>query len=57
MTRDQSKFLNLKEENGGRLILGNNASTRIVGKATINIENGKTKDKSSSYVEDIKKLS
>lgn len=33
MTRDQIIFLNIKEEYGGTIILGNNASTRIDKKA------------------------
>jgi len=34
MTKYQSKFLDLKEEDKGRVILGKNASTRTIGKGT-----------------------
>jgi hypothetical protein len=43
MTGDQNKFLILKEEKGGSITFGDNSSTRIVGKGTISLDNGKTK--------------
>jgi hypothetical protein len=39
MTRDQNKFLTLKEEKGGTITVGDNASTRIVGKGTVSLDN------------------
>jgi hypothetical protein len=43
MTRDHKKFLILKEEKGGSVTFGANASERIFGKCVVNIDNGKTK--------------
>jgi hypothetical protein len=54
MREDQSKFLTLKEEKGGNVTFGDNGSTRIVGKGTISLDNGKTKTPNALYVEGLK---
>jgi hypothetical protein len=43
MTWDHNKFITLKEEKGGNVTFGDNASTRIVGKCIVSLDNGKTK--------------
>jgi hypothetical protein len=43
MTGDKSKFLTLKEVNGGSVTFGSDATTRIAGKGTLSLNNGKTK--------------
>jgi hypothetical protein len=50
MTCDQKYFFTLKEEKGGNITLGDNASTRIVGKCIISIDNGKSKTQNVLYV-------
>jgi hypothetical protein len=55
ITRDHTKFLTLKEEKLGRVNFGDNFSTRIVGKCTISIDNGKTKTQNAMYFEGSKK--
>jgi hypothetical protein len=50
MTRYQTKFLTSKEEKGGSVTFGDNASTSIVGKGTIILDNGKTKTHNVLYV-------
>ena len=47
----QNKFITLKEEKGGNVTFEDNDSTRIFGKGTISIDNGKTKTKNVLYVE------
>jgi hypothetical protein len=42
MTGDQNKFLVLKEEKGGSVTFGDNASARIVGKGIVSLDNGNT---------------
>jgi hypothetical protein len=54
MTRHQNKFLTLKEEKGGSVTIGHNAYTRIVGKGSISLDNGKTKTQNVLYVEGLK---
>jgi hypothetical protein len=39
----QNKFLTLKEEKGGNVTFGDNVSSRIIGKATVSLDGGKTK--------------
>ena len=51
MTIDQTKFLILKEEKGVSVTFGDNASTRIVGKCIVSLDNGKTKTQNVSYVD------
>lgn len=51
MIEDQNKFIKLKEEDGYKVIFGNKVSTRIDGKGTINIDNGKNKAHNVLYVE------
>jgi len=43
MKRDQNMFINLKEIYGGKLILGNKYSTKVIGKWIVIIDNGMTK--------------
>jgi hypothetical protein len=54
MTGDQTKFLTLKEEKGGRVTFGDNGSARIVGKGIVSLDNGKTKTHNALYVEGLK---
>jgi hypothetical protein len=55
MIGNNNKFFILKEEKGGSVTFGNNASARIVGKGTISLDNGKTKIQNVMYVEGLKK--
>jgi hypothetical protein len=43
MTGDKSKFLTLKNVDGGSVTFGSDATARIVGKCTLILNNGKTK--------------
>ena len=43
MTIDKNKCLSLEEDKGVSVAFGNNAPTRIMGKGTIILDNGKTK--------------
>jgi hypothetical protein len=43
MTGDKSKFLNLKEVNGGNVTFVRDATTRIAIKGTLSLNNGETK--------------
>lgn len=54
MTRNQSKLIKIKEEDRGKVILRNNASRRIAGKGTIDINNGRTMDQNVLYLEGLK---
>ena len=51
---DHNKFLTLKEEKWGNVTFGDNSSTRIVGKGTVSIDDGKTKTQNVLYVEGLK---
>jgi hypothetical protein len=51
MTGDKNKFHTLKEVNEGSVTFGDNATTRIDGKGTLSLDNGKTKTKNVLYVE------
>jgi hypothetical protein len=51
---DHNKLIILKEEKGGNTTFGDNASTRIVGKGTISLDNGKTKTYNILYAEGLK---
>jgi hypothetical protein len=55
MTRDQNKFLTLKEEKGGNITFGLNNSTRIVGKCIVSLNDGTTKTQNFLYVEGLKR--
>jgi hypothetical protein len=54
VTGDQTKFLTLKEEKGGSVTFGDNASGRIVGKGIVSLDNGNTKTQNVLYVEGLK---
>jgi hypothetical protein len=54
MTGDQKKIIILKEEKGGSVTFGDNASARIVGKGTISLGNGNIKTYNVLYVEGLK---
>jgi hydroxymethylpyrimidine/phosphomethylpyrimidine kinase len=43
MTGDKSKFLTLKEVNGGSVTFGSDVTARIARKGTLSLNNGKTK--------------
>jgi hypothetical protein len=55
MTRDQNKFITLKEEKGDSVTFADNASARIVGKGIVSLDSGKTKTQNVLYVEGFKK--
>jgi hypothetical protein len=50
MAWDQTKFLTLKEEKGDNVTFGDKASTWIVGKCIVSIDNEKTKTHNVLYV-------
>jgi hypothetical protein len=50
MTGDRDMFLTLKKERDGSVFLGNNDSTKIIGKDTVKIGNKNTKAKNSLLV-------
>jgi hypothetical protein len=54
MTRDQKKFITLKEEKGGNVTFGDNGSARIVGRGIISLDNGRAKAQNVLYVEGLK---
>jgi hypothetical protein len=54
MIGDQNKFLTLKEEKGSKITFGDNASSRIVGKGIVSLDNGKNKTHNVLYVEGLK---
>lgn len=54
MIGDQIKFIKLNEIDGGKVILGNNASTKITRKGTFNIDNGRPKAQYVLHVEGFK---
>ena len=54
MIGDQTKFLTLKKENEGSVTFGGNTTSRIDGKGTLSLDNGKTKIENVLYVEDLK---
>lgn len=51
---DKRKFLTLKEINGGTMKFGDNAMTRIIGKDTLSLDNGKTRTENVLYVKGLK---
>jgi hypothetical protein len=51
MTGDKNMFFTLKEVNEDNVIFGDNATTRIVGKGTLSLDNIKIKIKNVLYVE------
>ena len=53
MASDQDKFLSLKKEKGGNVTFGDKASTKIVGKHTISLGNGRTKEENVLLIEDL----
>jgi hypothetical protein len=54
MIGDQTKFLTLKEEKGGIATFGDNASSMIVGKGNVSLDNGKKRIQNVFYVEELK---
>jgi hypothetical protein len=54
MTRDQIKILKLNNKRKGKLTFGDNMSSKILRKATVNLGNKKTKAKDVLLVENIK---
>lgn len=51
MTRDKIKSISLNDVKGGSVILRDNASTRILGKVLVSLDNEKGKDKYVLFVE------
>jgi hypothetical protein len=54
MTGDRDKFLTLIKERDRSVSLGNDDSTKIIGKGTVRIGNKNTKEKNVLLVEDMK---
>ena len=54
MTCDRDKFLTLWEERDGSVSFGNDDSSKIIGKGTIQIRNKNEKEKNVLLVEDMK---
>jgi hypothetical protein len=52
--RGSEQISHLKEEKGGSVTFGDNASARIVGKGIVSLDNGKTKTHNVLYVEGLK---
>lgn len=55
MTGDRNKFLSLREDKIYNVTFGNDALGKIIGKGTINLENGRGKGKNVIFVNGIKK--
>jgi hypothetical protein len=53
MTRDQSKFVSLKKR-GGNVAFGDESSTKILGKGTVNLGRENVKEGKVLLVEDLK---
>jgi hypothetical protein len=53
MTRDRSKFITLKK-NEDNVTFGDNGSSKIVGKGTLSLDNGKDKVEKVQCVENLK---
>jgi hypothetical protein len=51
VTWDKNKFHTLNEVNEGSITFGDNATTRIAGRGTLSLDNGKTKIDNVLYVE------
>lgn len=51
---DHNKFISIKEIDEGKVNLGNNVSSHIIGKGIVNIDNGRTKDQNVLYIEVLK---
>jgi hypothetical protein len=56
MKGDKNKVHTLKEVNEGSVTFGDNATTRIDGKCTLSLDNGKTKTKNVLYVEGLEHI-
>ena len=54
MTGDQNKFLNLKRKEKGSVIFGDDVSTNILGRGTINLRNNRAKEENVLLVENLK---
>jgi hypothetical protein len=54
MIGDRDKFLTLRKERDGPVSLGNDDSTKIIGKGTVRIGNKNTKEENVLLVEDMK---
>jgi hypothetical protein len=54
MAGDRDRFLTLRKERDGSVSLGNDDSTKIIGKGTVRIGNKNTKAKNVLLVEDMK---
>ena len=54
MIGDQKKFLNLREEKGRNAAFGDDASSKIIRRGTVRIDNGKIKVENVLYVKNLK---
>jgi hypothetical protein len=54
MTSDRDKFLTLREERDGSVSFGNDDSSKIIGKGTVQIGNKNEKEENVLLVEDMK---
>ena len=45
MTRDKSRFIELKREKGGNITFGNDAQGKIIGKGIVHLGSEKVKEK------------
>jgi hypothetical protein len=53
MTRDRKQFLTLKK-NESSVTFGNNGTSKIVGKGTLSLDNGRNKTETILCIEDLK---